>query len=191
MHLTQPNLIEKILKELGQDNPKTPSKSTPAHPSKILHSHKQSENFDKIFHYRPVVGKLNYLEKCCRPDISYATHQCARFSVNPKMQHAKSLCHLGIYLKVNIYKGTIYFPKMDKGLEVHVDADFACNWYKEDSENTDTTRSRHGFVISYKGCPIVCKSSLQTEISLSSTESECTGLSYALRENISIMRLLK
>ena len=47
-------------------------------------------------------------------------------------------------------KGKIYFPNIDKGLEVHVDADFSGNWYKEDSENTFTARSRHGFVISYK-----------------------------------------
>ena len=57
-------------------------------------------------------------------------------------------------------KGTIYFPKMDKCLEVHVDADFAGNLDEEDSENTDTTISIHGFVISYKRFPIVCKSSL-------------------------------
>ena len=57
-------------------------------------------------------------------------------------------------------KVTIYFPKTDKGIEVHVDADFAWNWDGEDSENNDTARSRHGFVISYKGCPIVWKSSL-------------------------------
>ena len=69
-------------------------------------------------------------------------------------------------------KGTIYFPNMDKGLEVHVDTEFAGNWYKEDSENTDIERLRHGFLISYKGCPIVWKSSLQTEIALSSTEIE-------------------
>ena len=30
-------------------------------------------------------------------------------------------------------KVTIYFPDMDKLLEVHVDAGFAGNWYKEDS----------------------------------------------------------
>ena len=41
------------------------------------------------------------------------------------------------------------------------------------------------------GCPIVWKSQLQTEIALSSTESEYTGLSYALREAIPIMELLK
>ena len=40
------------------------------------------------------------------------------------------------------------------------------------------------------GCPIIWKSQLQTEIALSSTESEYTGLSYALRTVIPIMRLL-
>ena len=42
-----------------------------------------------ILHYRSEVVKLNYLEKCCRPDIAYATHQCACFSVKPKRKHAK------------------------------------------------------------------------------------------------------
>ena len=55
-------------------------------------------------------------------------------------------------------KGKRYFSKMDKGLEVHVDADFSGNWDKEYSENTDTAISRHGFMIYYKGCPIIWKS---------------------------------
>ena len=41
------------------------------------------------------------------------------------------------------------------------------------------------------GCPIIWKSQLQTEVALSSTESEYTGLSYALRDAIPIMNLLK
>ena len=43
----------------------------------------------------------------------------------------------------------------------------------------------------YAGCPIVSKSQLQTEIALSTTEAEYTGLSYALREAIPLMELLK
>ena len=39
-------------------------------------------------------------------------------------------------------------------------------------------------------CPIIQKSQLQHEIALSSTESEYTGLLYALREAIPIMNLL-
>jgi hypothetical protein len=44
----------------------------------------------------------------------------------------------------------------------------------------------------YEGVPITWKSQLQTEIALSTiTESEYTGLPYALREAIPIMHLLK
>ena len=39
-------------------------------------------------------------------------------------------------------------------------------------------------------CPIIQKSQLQHEIALSSTESEYTGLLYALREAIPIVNLL-
>ena len=66
-------------------------------------------------------------------------------------------------------KGTIYYPNIDKVLLVHVDADFAYNRDKEDSENTDTEILIHSFIIFYKGCPIACKKSLQTWIAMSST----------------------
>ena len=43
----------------------------------------------------------------------------------------------------------------------------------------------------YAGCPTVSKSQLQTEIAICTTEAEYTGLSYALREFIPLMELLK
>ena len=55
----------------------------------------------------------------------------------------------------------------------------------------DSVRSRHGYVIMYAGFPIVSKLQLQTEIALITTEAEYTGLSYALREVIPLMELLK
>ena len=83
-------------------------------------------------------------------------------------------------------------PDQNAGLEVFVDADFAGNWDQNEPHNDrDTARSRHGYIIRYKGCPVVWKSQLQTEIALSSTESEYTGLSYALREAIPLMEILK
>ena len=38
-HLVQPYLIQKIVKELGKENPKIPSKPIPEQPFKILHPH--------------------------------------------------------------------------------------------------------------------------------------------------------
>ena len=72
-----------------------------------------------------------------------------------------------------------------------MDTDFAGNWNADEWGDRDTARSCHGYIITYAGCPIVCKSQLQTECALSSCESEYTGLSYALREAIPIMNLLK
>ena len=72
-----------------------------------------------------------------------------------------------------------------------VDADFAGNWDKNEAWDRDTARSRHGYIVSYHGCPIIWKSQIQTVIALSNTESEYTGLSYALREAIPMIELLK
>lgn len=83
-------------------------------------------------------------------------------------------------------------PTFDKELEVYVDASFCGDWDpQEAARDRDTARSRHGYIINYAGCPLLWKSQLQTEIALSSTESEYTGLSYALRDAIPIIQLLK
>ena len=187
---TQPHLIDKILEALKfRDN--TKSKATPASSSKLLYRNQDSESHDESFHYRSVIGMMNYLEKGSRSDIAYAVHQCARFSSDPKMEHAKAVRWIGKYLKGTRDKGMRFEPDESKGLEVFVDADFAGNYDKLDTSNRDTARSRHGYIIRYNGCPVVWKSQLQTEIALSTTEAEYTGLSYALREAIPIIELLK
>ena len=54
----------------------------------------------------------------------------------------------------------------------------------------DTARSRHGYAITYLNCPIIWKSQMQTEIALSSTESEYIGISQGLREVIPLIKIL-
>ena len=54
-----------------------------------------------------------------------------------------------------------------------------------------TAKSRTGYVISYAGCPVIWASKLQTEVVLSTTESEYVGLSESLRIAIVMMNLLK
>lgn len=160
--------------------------------SKLLSRHTSSDPFDKSFDYRSVIGKLNYLEKATRSDISYAAHQCARFVSDPKVEHGDAVRWLARYLKGTRDKGTIMSPSSDKELEVFVDASFCGDWDPaEAARDRHTARSRHGYIINYAGCPLLWKSQLQTEIALSSTESEYTGLSYALRDAIPIMQLLK
>jgi hypothetical protein len=192
IHLTQPHLIDQILSDLRLNDTTVKPRTVPAASSKLLTKHSSSKPFDNSFNYRSVIGKLNYLEKATRSDISYAVHQCARFVSDPKVEHGEAVRWLGRYLKDTRDKGTILKPIMGKDLEVYVDASFCGDWDpQEAATDRDTARSRHGYIISYAGCPVVWKSQLQTEIALSTTESEYTGLSYALRDAIPIMELLK
>jgi hypothetical protein len=88
-------------------------------------------------------------------------------------------------------KGLILLPDATKSLEVHVDCDFAGNWIKEDAmDDPSTAKSRTGYIVSYGGCPVIWASKLQTEVVLSSTESEYVGLSESLRVAIVMMNLL-
>ena len=192
IEFTQPHLIDKVLKATRLDREGVKPKDTPAAASRILKRHSDSPPFQKDFHYRSVIGMLNYLEKGSRSDIAYATHQCVRFVEDPKVEHGDAVRWIARYLKGTRDKGMTFDPDIRKGLEVYVDADFAGNWdKKEAASDRDTARSRHGYIIKFAGCPIVWKSQLQTEIALSSTEAEYTGLSYALREVIPIIELLK
>jgi hypothetical protein len=72
-----------------------------------LTDHRESPDHNpKVFEYRHVIGKLLYLEKSTRPDISCAVHQCARHPTNPKIQHTAAVKRIGRYL----------FGKKNKGL---------------------------------------------------------------------------
>jgi len=74
-----------------------------------------------------MIGKLNYLEKCTRPDIAFAAHQCTHFSADPCKPHANAMKWLGHYLKAAWDQGLILRPT-GSSFNVYVDADFAGNW---------------------------------------------------------------
>jgi hypothetical protein len=189
--LTQPHLIEQILRDVQLDKPNVTTKKTPASISKVLSRHSDSEDFDQSFDYRSVLGKLNHLERCTRPDIAQAVHQCARFSSNPKQEHGEAVKWICRYLAGTRDKGMIYDPT-DDSFKCYVDANWIGDWDpKEAPTDPDTARSRSGYIIYYAGCPLVWASKMQTQIALSTTESEYIALSTALREVIPLMELIK
>ena len=104
--------------------------------------------------------------------------------------HEKAVKYIARYLLSTQDKGIHYKPDSTKGLECYVDADFAGGWSFGDHTNPECVLSRTGFVIMYAGCPITWCSKLQTEIALSTTESEYIALSQAMREVIPFMNLM-
>lgn len=140
--------------------------------------------------YRTLTGMLGYLQGTSRPDISMATHQCARFNTCPKLCHERAIKRICKYLLATKDKGIIFRPDPTKGLECHVDADFAGGWTSGEHSRPETVLSRTGFVISYAGCPIYWCSKLQTEIALSTTEAEYIAMSMAMREVLPFLNLM-
>ena len=187
--LTQPHLIKQILADLGF-NERTGSKATPAASTVKLHRDTYGKAFDEEWHYRSIIGKLNFVEKSTRLDLAYSVHQCARFSADPKDSHAKAVKRIGKYLHGTRDKGLILNPK-DHSFNCWVDADFVGNWNRVTAEvDPSTAKSRTGYVITYAGCPIVWASKLQTEVALSTTEAEYNALSASLREVIHMMQIV-
>jgi hypothetical protein len=98
---------------------------------------------------------------------------------------------IGRYLLGTADKGIICTPT-DASFDCFCDADFCGLWDKEIAESDPTTaRSRSGYIIMYANCPVIWASKLQTEIALSSTESEYVSLSQSLREVMPLMKLVQ
>ena len=187
--LSQPFLIERLLNVVSMDDSVNP-KPTPA-VSPLLHKDLDGLERKNNWKYRQVIGMLGYLQGSTRPDISMAVHQCARFSVDPRLSHERAVKRICKYLLGTQKRGIIYKPDFKKGIEVFVDADFAGSWNKADNNNPENVLSRTGFVIFYAGCPILWSSKLQTEIALSTAEAEYIALSSAMREVIPLIALLE
>jgi hypothetical protein len=93
----------------------------------------------------------------------------------------------GIAERSNTYRNNMG----QKHIDCYVDADFAGLWPFEDKMDPVCVKSRTEFVICISDCPIVWTSKLQSDIALSTMESEYTALSTVMREVIPLHTLFK
>ena len=77
--------------------------------------------------------------------------------------------------------GMIVKPTGDLAIDCYVDADFAGLHGRDPDYSPSSAKSRTGYIITMGGCPILWKSHLQTEISLSTLEAEYSALSSSMR----------
>ena len=157
----------------------------------LLHKNTNGTNRTGTWNFRSAVGILNYIANLTRPDVSFATHQCARFCNNPKKSHKTAIKCVNKYLKRTQEKGIILRINRGLGLKCFVDADFAGGWNKSDAEDPVSVMSCTGYVIRYMGCPILWKSLLQTECALSTAEAEYIALLQAMRDVIPLTSLIE
>lgn len=154
IELRQKHLIERIIEAFNLD-PEVTSASKPTPVVKPL-LHKDLDGLLRYYdwNYRSLVGMLGYLQASTRPDISMATHQCARFNNDPKLSHERGIRRIVKYLLGTQNRGLMFNPDKTKGIECYVDADFSGNWTAVDSKDPQNVMSRAGYIIYYAGCLI-------------------------------------
>ena len=178
--LRQEGLTKRIISALGLDSKLSTSIETPAEKA-ALGRDLDGPVASGSINYPSVVGMLLYLGHS-RPDISFATHQCARYTHSPKQSHENALIRIGRYLKGTLDKGLILTPSDSLKIDCYPDADFAGLWNRDDKHDPHCVRSRTGYVINLSNCPVLWKSKLQTEIALSTMEAEYVALSTSCKD---------
>jgi hypothetical protein len=186
--LTQTGLIDKVLAATkmsrcnGCDTPATPDP---------LHADQKGAPFVEEWKYDAVIGMLMYLAGNTRPDIAYAVHQAARFTHGTRNSHAAGVKRILRYLQKTRTEGLMLRPQEDLRVDCYVDADFGGLFSVEDKQDPISVKSRTGYVIMYRGAPLLWVSKMQTQIALSTMEAEYIALSQSMRDLIPIREVLK
>ena len=97
MHVGKtPFLIGRILKAVGCIDSAT--QKIPA-VKPLLGKDPNGAKRTKNWHYKSVIGMLNFLVGSTRPDVAFAVHQCARFLAKPKKHHETAVKRIAKYLR--------------------------------------------------------------------------------------------
>ena len=185
--LSQIGLIDRIISTMGLDNAKKVKTPTT---EQRLPKDEHGEPWNETFNYASVVGMLMYLAGNTRPDISFAVHQCARYTHFPKHSHEVALKRIGRYLVGTRDKGLIIHPTNELKVDMYVDADFAGLWGYKDKDDPVCVKSCSGFVILVGNCPVIWGSKLQSMIALSTMEAEYIALSDSMKQLLILKRLV-
>ena len=136
--------------------------------------------------YRSVIGSLIYLSTWTRPDIAYAVSALAAHMANPSRDHHVALKHTLHYLHGTRNKGITYHANDGHGINKlygFVDADYA--------GDSNTRKSRTGYVMMMNSGAISWKSKLQTVVANSTTDAEVYAATFAIKEIIYLRDALR
>jgi hypothetical protein len=151
--LKQEGLTKCIIQALGLDTKCSTPVDTPTETPALGKDIEGKEASGNI-NYASVVGMLLYLGHA-HPDISFATHQCARYNHSPKQSHKDALKRIGHYLKGILTKGLILNPSKTINIDCYPDADFAGLWTQDDKQDPHCVHSQTGYVICLANCPVL------------------------------------
>jgi hypothetical protein len=181
IHLCQQPYTKELIAKYGMTDSKP--RSTPlATGTKLAIG--EGEPLDTTTHpYSSLVGALNYLATCTRPDIAYATSLLCRYLSAPTKQHWEAAMCVLRYLNGTSGKGLLFNGKLG-GLQQRgfTDASYG--------DDIDTRRSTSGAVFTLAGAAAIWSSRLQKCVTVSTCEAEYVAASTAARDAIWFDKLL-
>ena len=187
----QTGLIRKVLEATGMEHCNGLPTSTKVEEPLGTDVNGSETKRDLPNSYASIIGMMLYLASNTRPDISFDFHQCARFTNNTKASHKTAMKRICRYLPGTKDNGLFFYPFKKLVMEFYADADFAGLWGHENSQEPICTRSRTGFVVNFANCPLFLVSTLQTDISLSTLNSEYVSLSHSVRALLPLKSIIK
>ena len=127
--------------------------------------------------YASVVGSMIYVMVCTCSDISHVVSVDSKFMASPGKIHWEAVKCIFQYLKGIVDMGLV-FGKYNTTNNIigYVDSDYACD--------LDKRRSLTVYVFTLLGCAISWKATLQSTVTLSTTETEYMAAVEAVKEAI-------
>ena len=178
LKLSQPRMTRELIANYNMTDGKT--KPTPLGSLK-LNKTTGTPLDTKDYTYSALVGSLNYLAVCTRPDISQAVGALSKYMAAPTTAHWLAAKHVLRYLAATTDRG-ITFGGDTASLVGYCDADYA--------GDPDSRRSTTGFVFVLHNGAISWASRLQKTVAASTTEAEYMAEAAAVKEALWIKTLL-
>ena len=141
--------------------------------------------------YSSSIEMMLYLESNTRPYISFAVHQCDRFTHNTKSSHKTDVKRLVWYLQGTKGNGLVFNLSKKLVVDCYADADFAGLWGHENPQDPIYGRSRTGFVVNVSNFFLLLVSKLQTYIAISILYYEYVALSHSIIALLPLKSLIK
>ena len=150
------------------------------------------------FHYRELIGSLNYVACGTRPDIAFAVNQLARYSNAPTHAHWELAIHCLQYLVHTKYWGVLLGSgaPVHKVYSRHLPDQFPPSphaaGYADAKHGTgiDDKRSISGTLLQVLGGHVSWSARVQPVVALSTTDSEIRALSEVCREALWVAKLI-
>ncbi|XP_047326500.1 secreted RxLR effector protein 161-like [Impatiens glandulifera] len=124
--------------------------------------------------YASAMGSLMYVMVCTRPDISYSVSVVSNFMSRPSKEHWKAVKRIFRYLRGTSDVGLIYGSNNQCLVIGYSDLDYAAD--------INGRRSMTGYVYTLGDFVVSWKATLQSTVTLSTTDAEYMALTEETKE---------